>query len=466
MRLGTLFLPAVTGATTLLFAGAAHASGFATARFGGEHGHPTTENPTALYYNPAGIAEDTPGFEKKFWRVKIFADANVALRWASWSHQESPLDAPEPEGAEGANTGDAELFNVITAPAAGATFQVENFAFGVGFFVPLGGASAWSKNDAFEGNDQYAGPVDGVQRWHSIDGSLRSIYITIGAAYDILDRVSIGASLNIIKSEVKTVRAREPSSTNDIDVEGRSLIDVSGWNASFGVGAIAEIAPEKVWLGFSYQAQPGLGQMALEGTLSNNYGGSVTVDDVKLLQELPDIYRMGVRARPIPVVELRLFGDVTNWSSFKSQCVIPAAVDTCDVDDAGVGLPDSENPPYLNLVRNWGPAFGVRAGGSYWVVPQLEMYLGAGYDSNAVPETTLEPALTDFQKASLALGGRFNIGQTFAADLSYTHIFYVPRETDGKSVLATLAAPSTSPDSGGRYTQTIGVFNANVQFSF
>ena len=33
----------------------ASASGFATARFGGEHGHPTTDNPTALYYNPAGI---------------------------------------------------------------------------------------------------------------------------------------------------------------------------------------------------------------------------------------------------------------------------------------------------------------------------------------------------------------------------------------------------------------------------
>ena len=32
------------------------ASGFAAAEFGGEHGNVVTTNPTALYFNPAGIA--------------------------------------------------------------------------------------------------------------------------------------------------------------------------------------------------------------------------------------------------------------------------------------------------------------------------------------------------------------------------------------------------------------------------
>lgn len=465
MRLRTA-ISVVPGVVLLSSVGVAHASGFATARFGGEHGHPTTDNPTALYYNPAGIAEDTPGFEKKFWRVKIFADANLALRWASWSHAQSPNDEPEPDDAPGANTGDSTLFNVVTAPAAAATVSIENWSFGVGFFVPLGGQSKWDQNTDFEGNPDYAGPVDGVQRWHTIDGVLRSMYITFGTAYDIMDRVSIGASVNVIRSEVKTVRAREPSGTNSVFAEGRSLIDVGGWSASFALGVIGEVAPEKVWIGFSYQAQPGLGEMALAGTLSNNYGGSVTVDDVKLLQELPDIYRIGIRARPQPNVEMRFFGDLTNWSTFKSQCVIPAATETCDVNADGSADPDSENPPYLNLVRNWGPAFGLRAGGSYWVIPMLELYLGAGYDSNAIPDSTLEPALTDFQKASVAAGLRIEPSELFGVALSYTHLFYVPRDTTGKSVLANLESPSKSPDAGGNYTQTIGVLNANVQLSF
>ena len=34
----------------------AQASGLLAVRFGGEHGHPTTSNPTAIYFNPAGMS--------------------------------------------------------------------------------------------------------------------------------------------------------------------------------------------------------------------------------------------------------------------------------------------------------------------------------------------------------------------------------------------------------------------------
>lgn len=452
----------------LFVADHALASGFATARFGGEHGHPTTDNPTAIYYNPAGIAEDAPGFEKKFWRVRIFADGNLALRWASWSHQTSPTDAPSPPGFEGANAGTGDLFNAVVAPMAGATFQIENFAIGAAFFVPFGGQSVYKENEAFKDNPQFAGPVDGVQRWHSIEGIIRSMYISVAAAYDILDRVSIGAALNIVKSDVDTIRAREPAGTNSIEAEGRSWIDVGGWNASFGVGIIGEVAPEKVWIGASYQARPGMGTMELSGTLSNNYSGSKAVQNVKLLQELPDVFRAGVRARPVEKVEIRVFGDVTTWGTFDSQCIIPEAADECLLEDDGSADPNvpGEQAPLLNIVRDWGTAFGIRAGGSYWVIPEVEIFLGAGYDSNAIPDETLEVALTDFHKASVAGGLRLTAGELFAAALSYTHIFYVPRDTTGESIFPLLEAPSKTPDSGGEYTQTIGVINANVEVSF
>lgn len=449
----------------------AEAAGFATARFGGEHGHPTTDNATSIYYNPAGLAEDSPDLEKKDWRVKVFADGNFAFRWASWSHETSPYDTPEPEGKPAANSGKADLFNFVAAPMVGASFQVENFGFGLAFYVPFGGQSSWGKNDQWENDGDFAGPVDGVQRWHSIDGILRSMYISAGAAYDILDRISIGASVNIIRSEVVTLRAREGSGSNSVDAEGRSLIDVKGWTASMGVGVIGEIAKDKVWLGMSYQAQPGFGDMTLEGTLTNNFAGNVsTPEDIKLIQALPDIFRIGVRARPIKTVEIRVFGDYTNWSTFKNQCVTNIDADSCETNPDGSAV-EGKDPPLINIVRNWGPSFGARMGGSYWVVPEVELFLGAGYDSNAIPDNTLEPALTDFQKASLAGGLRFQIGDTFAAALNYTHLFYIERNTqndDGTSlsILPTLQSPSRTPDSGGQYNQTIGVINTNIQLAF
>src|SRR5690242_26009 len=94
----------------------ASASGFATARFGGEHGNPVTTNPTAIYYNPAGIAESEG--------VHIFLDGNIAFRGASFTHVTAPSDSPEPAGTEGANTDQADLFNVVAAPMIGASAKL------------------------------------------------------------------------------------------------------------------------------------------------------------------------------------------------------------------------------------------------------------------------------------------------------------------------------------------------------
>src|SRR5690349_15189447 len=81
---------------------AAFASGIATARFGGEHGSPVATNPTAIYYNPAGIA----GSEG--WH--IFLDGTLALRGQTYSHTAGALDTPEPVDARGANVGPSKMF--------------------------------------------------------------------------------------------------------------------------------------------------------------------------------------------------------------------------------------------------------------------------------------------------------------------------------------------------------------------
>jgi len=442
----------------------AHASGFSTARFGGEHGNVTESNPTALYYNPAGIADREPGKDAPF-NVRIMVDGNFALRGGSYSRTTAGTDVAEPAGGEGANTGSASLFNVVAAPMAGAIFKIGDFAVGASFSVPLGGQSTWSKNSDFEGNTQFAGPVDGVQRWATIDGSLRSIYLTAGAAYDIGKYVSVGVSGNLILSEVRTVRARTALGDNNLDTEGRSLIDVKGTNGSFGVGVLAEPIPGKLWIGASYQAQPGLGTMALKGTLTNNFGSVSEPLDVKLFQDLPDVYRLGGRWRPKDNVELRLFGEVVDWSKFENQCLIEATESTCEVDQK-TGAGKGEVAPLVNLERNWDTGFGIRAGGSYWVKKEIEVFVGTGYDSNSVPDATLEPALTDFDDISLAVGGRFQLLDQLLFMASYTHFFYFPRDTTGAFELATRDLPTRVPDFGGKYTQVIGVINLNAELSF
>ena len=173
-------------AVLLLCASSAAASGFATARFGGEHGHPTTENPTAIYYNPAGLAASEG--------THLFADGLFALRRASYEHQRESADTEEPPDAQGANHGKGTLLNFAAVPMLGASTKIGAFAFGIGAYVPFGGSEVWDDNTAFENDPKYPGPVDGVQRWYDIEGTIQSTYLTAAAAAELWDSgMSIGA---------------------------------------------------------------------------------------------------------------------------------------------------------------------------------------------------------------------------------------------------------------------------------
>ena len=144
----------------------AFASGFAAAEFGGEHGNVVTTNPTALYFNPAGIAfgEGT----------NLYASGVLALRRASWSHARATSEQLEPPGAEGADTGTARFSNLLGAPALAATTWIRRVALGGAFYVPFGGRVHWDPNPRFANDANFPLAADGVQRWHIIEGAVTS----------------------------------------------------------------------------------------------------------------------------------------------------------------------------------------------------------------------------------------------------------------------------------------------------
>lgn len=437
--------------------GGAHASGFATARFGSEHGHPTTTNATAIYYNPAGIAESRG--------THLYVDGLFAIRRATFEHSRAATDPEEPDDAEGANTGKASLLNFAAAPMAGVTTRISDFALGLGAYVPFGGATSWDQNDDFDDHPTYPGPVDGVQRWHSINGEIRTMYVTLAAAYQLgASGLSLGVAGNLIHSNIDTVRARTVLGTNNLDSEGRSQLDAAGWQASFALGAMYQAVRDTLWIGASYQARPNVsGGMSLKGTLRNYFAGSPTETEIDIEQDLPDIYRLGLRYRPRIDLELRLFGDLTRWSSLERHCIVQRG-EPCELNADG-SAPETSGV-IQNLPRDWNDTFGVRAGASYWFAPHIEGFAGLGFDSNAVPDETLEPTFMDADKLSVAAGARLELMQNVHLAASYLHVFYLPRDNTGTSRLAELEPPSRSPDAGGEYRQWLGAVNVNVDVAF
>jgi long-chain fatty acid transport protein len=478
----------LTTTSLLLVAAPASAGGFAVARFGGEHGHPLTSNPTAIYYNPAALTE-SDGY-------KIFLDGTLGIRSLEFQKTDSVDGAGEPIAP---NNGNGAINGVAVSPMIGASAKWGNFALGLGFYVPFGGTGIWEKNDEWEGNTQYPGAYDGVQRWYAIEGTIQSSFITLAAAYEIPKTgLSLGLSGNLIQSKINTIRARAADGTDDVGSENRSLVDVSGTQFSLGLGATYVAVPDKVWLAFSYQSRPNFAsEFALTGILKGT--GGLPEGDIDIITSLPDVFRFGTRFMFTPQLEARLFGDYTRWSVLERMCLVKAGTE-CKLNEDGSDA-TGNGTVYQNQPRNWVDTFGVRAGLSYWLSGQpehaehadragggkhrnggdgqgqhghkgrhaardIEIFGGLGYDSSAVPDEALEPALPDFNKVTAGLGARIGIGSHLHAALSYTHIMYMDRDTRGLSTLDEYKGASQNPDSGGEYAQTVGVVNANIEAAF
>jgi long-chain fatty acid transport protein len=436
---------------------AARAAGFASAEFAGEHGNVVEWNPTALYFNPAGI-----GFSEG---LNFFAGGVLAARRGTWTHTQAASEMPDPPGAEGADTGEARFSNAFGAPMLGGTWRTGRAALGGAFYVPFGGRLSWDQNPKFANDPTFGQAVDGVQRWTITQGALTYIYVTVGGAVR-LGRLSLGATGNLIHSAVQLTQAKSfnPALAVDPTQEGRIRIDVSGWQVSFGLGAMLEAVESRLWLGVSYQAQPGLGPITLHGTLDGSFQMvNMPTQQIDYTQALPDIIRAGGRLRATETVEVRLFGDLTRWSRLQTECLSnaghPCAVFSSGADATG-GFTIS------NLRRFWNDTYAVRAGVSWWTRPTVELYAGAGFETAAAPEATIDPALPDLMNMRLALGGRVAVGDGWRLGAGVTDVQYFSRDNTGKSTLADAELPTRRADGGGKYTLWLGLVNVSIEKQF
>ena len=162
--------------------------------------------------------------------------------------------------------------------------------------------------------------------------------------------------------------------------------------------------------------------------------------------------------------EGRLFVDYVRWSVFDRQCVLSDPEGDCDLDNPTA-------PITLNINKNWQNAFGVRLGGSYWLSPSAELYLGTGYDSNAAPDLGVDPSLFDMDKFSAALGARLNILSSMRLGLTFTQVIYMTREIDvvknddGKASNG-YKGVSSGPSAAGTYEQAVSVLKLYAEYSF
>jgi len=470
-------------AAALVAPTAAHASGLLVARFGGEWGHPTTDHLSAIYYNPAGLA--------LLGGTRLTLDGSFALRFFTYDRDPAAIDniladpavgtgTPDGEGVA-ANSGEASLTNFIATPffAVGSDFGIEGFGAALGLFVPIGGQTIFDERAP---SDTFPGAEDSPARWWTIEGTARSIYGSASVAYRIKPlRLSIGVALDVIYSEIDNIQARNADGTDHLVssgrlVEGRVLIDVSTIDLGLGVGLLWEPV-DNLFVGVSYRSQPNFGEQRLEGEATLVLGGGPLGEDIvtkaELSQEMPAVIRWGLRYTRPKEWELRLFGNVALWSALEKQCLLSAEVDNPSCDGLG---------KILALPRDWHDGWEVRAGASRWLSDDLELTFGAGFDSNAVPDKSLEPAFYDTEKVTLSVGMRLALVGGLSLETTLTVAHYPERTVAPRGRVPVDDANPTgptktdlegvypeslrTPDAAGDYRQTIGVLEVGLTYAF
>jgi long-chain fatty acid transport protein len=207
--------------------------------------------------------------------------------------------------------------------------------------------------------------------------------------------------------------------------------------------------------------------MHLDGTLSTSYRTDVAPPrPVTYTYALPDIVRAGLRFRPPMAgpraLELRLYGDLTRWSRFQSQCVSiqgePCAVFPDDGTDATPGATTIQN-----INRRWNDTYGANLGASFWTSDAVELFAGTGFATAATPDATLDPMMPDANNFRFAIGSRVAVPGGFHITAGLTAVQYFSRDNTGRSTLTDPQLPTRRPDGGGKYELWLGLFQVSLE---
>jgi long-chain fatty acid transport protein len=431
------------------------AGGVSTLSYMPDHYTPITTTPVAVYTNPAAL--------RALDGLRLFADGLLVYHYQSFDRDHS--DIAEPKGAEGANTGKNSARNWSAGPMLYASIPFRWVTLGFGAYQTFGGDVAWDKNKRFKNDSTFVGAVDGSQRWHSVQGSWLTGNLTGAIAFQVPHtRLSFGVSGNAVYTSIELEQALTATLEDSIRNEGRMYADVTGWSYSFGLGVHWEALKKKLWLGLSYQAPPGLWRpVRLEGPLKLNLGSGVNTQTIHTAQDFPDILQAGIRVRPVKNWELRLTGNYMRMSALRSQCLALEG-QSCRVNSQGLAQP---NDAVANFVRRWHDTWGARLSASHFFERErYEVFAGVMYDSNAIPNSTLEPGLIDGDDLGGTLGGRIKVLRSLELGVSYLYQYMLPRDNRGKSALPSYSVPNHAPSADGRYRQWAGILNVNVTGRF
>ena len=389
---------------------------FATAR--GEAFVATANNPSAIYYNPAGITQ-------------IEGDN---LRGGVYGIYLDPSYRP-PDGAPNSGHTYNEQDNFAAAPQIFYTHTLKNLplSFGLGIYAPFGGNMDWPQDTGF--------------RQVAISGSLKYITINPAVAWKILPSLSIGAGVMVNYVNLKTSQgllASQSPSINFFDFSG------SGWSVGYNAGILWQPI-KQISIGANFRSSAhvnldGRTHYEQQPLIPNSHSSA------NMSMNFPLTAVAGISYRPTPKWNLEFDANYTDWSSFG----------TFQLREQNPKPPISADiPVHFDWQGSWMYEFGVtRYFDSGW-------HVSAGYvfNENSVPNAFYTPLAADMDRDFFSVGGGFN-GKVFDCDVACQFGYGPPQTVTGSNPSSKPISLSNPPGANGTYGFTSAAVMLTVGMHF
>jgi long-chain fatty acid transport protein len=359
------------------------------------------DDPSALAYNPAGIA-----FQKG---AQLQVGSTTIL-----------VPQTEFEGTTrlSGTTTVAEKANrdIFIAPTVYATTSLESLGgaaigLGINSFNPL--AKRWDASSEFR---------DSIQQI-----SIKPINFQPTAAYRFDDlKLAVAAGMDITYAQVslqKMAYTQLPPALGGTYAElGTIGADATGVGYGYNLGL--QWKPlTSLSFGAAYRSQV---KLDLEGDA--NYlattatGQNPALGLAKKVKTsgsteitLPDTLTLGVAWKPLDALTVEFDAERTGWSSYKQLEL-----------KFGQELAAFNNKPDA---KNWKDVWAYRFGAQYAVTPHLDLRAGYAFDISPTPDTTVSPELPDADRHNFSLGSGLH-NELGSIDLAYMWVHWEDRDVN------------------------------------
>ncbi len=392
---------------------------------------------SSVFFNPAGIAF-TPGQE--------FSFGTTLIRAAG--HFTNDL------------TGNRSVLNEKNQPVPSAYYVrrlTRGLAAGFGFFAPYGLTTEW--------------PETAEGRFLAYKSRVEALYFQPTVAYNLNDRVAIGAGLDLTRVEVELRQRADLSRValpggggttfGHLGVPaGTDFADVSlaghGWSAGFHVGVQAR-ATDRVSFGARYlggqtvriengsmngrQIMTGqllpitLGPTLPAGTpldkmLEGQFrdGGPLSAQAASTELPMPAQFVMGTAIDITPRATLLFDYQFVNWSAFDTLVV------------------EQEAGPDIVNVEDYNDTHGFRAGVEYKLTERTVLRGGFLAHNAAAPDQTVTPLLPEGARREYTVGLGAQLSRTLRFDVAYQYLDQVDRA--GRTTDGGMSRPTPAVNNG------------------